>query len=880
MKRLFIVFAFLLATVVNAQFMVNPFETAAADSFFNHPEPGNLHGLGTGQGYVILSDTNDAHQGQKSLKVMWHCNTTESWGGFNQLMYLIPITEHRYLDFSMADHLSIWYKTIRPSTAPGFVHMRFKLHEAGGGADYWNSQNDHEDWYFETAVPYDDSTGQWQELIIPLKTINGFDGAPPTDEGFSLPGWSGARNNGELDLDKIVGYSIEVTAPQVGGDQWAYGTTLWDDLRLMGSKYEPIATFDNVAADPNYFTFDKMEWANANAALDLTDVTTDVFQGASSLQIHYKVNANQDWGGYVNMTHKFDTPRNLASNTALYCAIKNLVPNNLPTRLQCRFILFDGSGNGEESWFQLLNFNIDSTYNEWTTVKIPLEYISDQTWDLQKGVFINPPGQGNDDGKMDLTTITGFKIEFSVNGSDKGSVGADVISEGTMMIDFIIPAGYQETDKTPPDAPQGVTAIAGNYSNLIIWNDVPGESQEKYNVYFSTQPITDVNAPGVNAVKVKIPEGVSQVEHLLRSPVRDTTLTYYYAVTCTDKAGNVSVVSENSSATNTAKGVPVISLNPPANFNPDGDLSEWSGIQPIEIAISKGTGFPAPNTFVTDDADCSAKAYLAIDNQYLYVAFDVDDDIVNPSSQAASYLNDSPDLFIGLYNMSGVPHSAYQRGKQPDYHIRFNIGAVRSEGGADIDTVMKPGPNYFWGEKFPSGYTVEAKISLDDLMNKRNSPDARKDTIYVKKGFRVPIDFSINDNDTGDRDGILCYSPYNQDQSWADASRWLWTWIGDAMEPVTSVKNESVPVQYSLEQNYPNPFNPTTQIKYSIARPGLVTLRVYDILGRLVKELVNQNQEAGQYTINFNASGLASGIYLYKLESGSFTSVKKLMLIK
>jgi hypothetical protein len=86
--------------------------------------------------------------------------------------------------------------------------------------------------------------------------------------------------------------------------------------------------------------------------------------------------------------------------------------------------------------------------------------------------------------------------------------------------------------------------------------------------------------------------------------------------------------------------------------------------------------------------------------------------------------------------------------------------------------------------------------------------------------------------------------------------------------------------EFLLEQNYPNPFNPGTQIKYSLAEGSKVTLKVYDILGNEVAVLVNTNQEAGSYNINFNASNLATGLYIYTLNTGNFTSSKKMMFLK
>ncbi len=104
----------------------------------------------------------------------------------------------------------------------------------------------------------------------------------------------------------------------------------------------------------------------------------------------------------------------------------------------------------------------------------------------------------------------------------------------------------------------------------------------------------------------------------------------------------------------------------------------------------------------------------------------------------------------------------------------------------------------------------------------------------------------------------------------------------------TSVKNNTEIIsEFKLEQNYPNPFNPTTTIKYSIptgvALNGTVAnvqLIIYDILGRDVATLVNKEQLPGNYEVKFDASNLTSGLYFYKIFTGDFVDVKKLILLK
>ena len=97
----------------------------------------------------------------------------------------------------------------------------------------------------------------------------------------------------------------------------------------------------------------------------------------------------------------------------------------------------------------------------------------------------------------------------------------------------------------------------------------------------------------------------------------------------------------------------------------------------------------------------------------------------------------------------------------------------------------------------------------------------------------------------------------------------------------TSIESENeMPTEYCLSQNYPNPFNPSTKINYSVPEYGLVTIKVYDLLGNEVAPLVNEEKNAGNYEIEFNGYGLPSGVYFYKIFAGNFSETKKLVLIK
>lgn len=97
---------------------------------------------------------------------------------------------------------------------------------------------------------------------------------------------------------------------------------------------------------------------------------------------------------------------------------------------------------------------------------------------------------------------------------------------------------------------------------------------------------------------------------------------------------------------------------------------------------------------------------------------------------------------------------------------------------------------------------------------------------------------------------------------------------------VTQLLSGSVPETYTLSQNYPNPFNPSTKISFSIPKQGLVSLKIYDVLGKEVMTLVNEQKTSGNYEVDFNGINLASGAYFYRLESSEFVDIKRMILIK
>jgi hypothetical protein len=134
---------------------------------------------------------------------------------------------------------------------------------------------------------------------------------------------------------------------------------------------------------------------------------------------------------------------------------------------------------------------------------------------------------------------------------------------------------------------------------------------------------------------------------------------------------------------------------------------------------------------------------------------------------------------------------------------------------------------------------------------------------------------------------------YKRESAWIDSAIYTVAFVqnDNNKEVINSAKGtyiptgigntgNGIPSEYSLSQNYPNPFNPSTIINYSIPVSGFVTLKVYDLLGREVATLVNGNAPAGNYSVDFYAGNFSSGLYFYKLESGSFSDTKKSVISK
>ncbi len=888
MKKLLTLALFLLivGSSYAQKYVFQPCDNSVSSGFWD--PSGFYNNQGSAVAKMDLSDyTADKKEGTASLKVDYTIGAGDPWGGFTVRTTPNPLAN--YVNLSTGTSLTFWYKVVTPVVVskPGSVLMELKMGDVddAGKRDLW---------YREMPIDLADASGQWKQVTVDFTIFKAV--GDKTKEWVIQPNYGDGDN--EIQLDKIKTFELALVYIVAGGpvaSPTASGVILFDGFAVTGDRYTPpILSFVNMAAQ---FGKDDMDWAGpaGKGAVALTNEATDKVEGTTgSLKFDYTCFASQDWGGFVAFDIPVTAPAKFVERTYLSLFLKNLkaVTTTVPQRAIMRIFLFENSAGQDEQWITKIPIDLTKV-SDWTRYDLPLKQLTYSTNGDQYppvgGFGLNPNGaKGDQTFNPDKMTKIRIEILGVGVGPDAGVKGEKLI--GTMLFGVMQQSGYQIFDIVAPLAPT-VNVVKGTYSNLVTWNDLAGETTEKYYVYASLSPITNIKATDVELIAFDVPRGTQVIEHLLRVPISDRDVKYYYAVNAIDKAGNIGAVTTAAGPTNKSKGIPTIAIGTP-NFKADGDLNEFVGIAtPFKMYPSKGTAHIMTGFTVTNDADCSAEMYVVMDKDYLYFAANVTDDIVfndiSYLSKGYSWALDAVDLEIGLYNQEAKQHTGYKHGKTPDYHFRFNKDRARSDHWeSEKDSLLLPGVNYWWAEKFPSGYIVEARLKLTDVAKLRKVPAGTKDSIYVKEGYKIPFQLVVGDNDGknsadlgSNREGQIGWSPFDNDAGWRDPSKWMYTWLGNTDVISTDVKDE-LPLQYSLDQNYPNPFNPTTQIKYSIAKAGVVTLKVYDILGRQVADLVDKYQEAGKYTVDFNASRLASGVYIYRIESSSFTNVKKMMLIK
>jgi len=221
-------------------------------------------------------------------------------------------------------------------------------------------------------------------------------------------------------------------------------------------------------------------------------------------------------------------------------------------------------------------------------------------------------------------------------------------------------------------------------------------------------------------------------------------------------------------------------------------------------------------------------------------------------------------------------------------NLKYN-SATTEDFQAVAESVYGQDLNYFfhewiYGENEPT-YTVGWNYSLVEGNIYHMIINVNQSTNSNPTFFTMPVQIKINTS-LGDTIVTLFNNAQNQNFQFNIIGQPTsivfdpGNWILKNTTTVNKVDDFNAPIQFSLAQNYPNPFNPSTTIEYSIPQSGLVTLKVYNVLGSEIATLVNRQNIAGTHKVDFNASNLNSGVYFYKIESGKFVETKKMILIK
>jgi len=815
MKKLIsLIFIFSLPVLMYGQ-VIDNFETEPDTSYWDYDISANAD---PALSYVNVSYATDpVDEGSMALQLDYSAHNIESWGGYAKVYHLHPdVATGGTYDWTGYDSISFSYYNT-PQSEAGAVHLRLNLSDYAGITD--DSYVGLGEYYYSFVYVLDNEPG-WNTITMPLVRNDSWDGG-----GFNLTGWAGDSDDGELDLHAIGGFHFEFSIGGAGEGNSSSGTIVLDNFTLTGYQGTDLVIFNGMSTPPAWGN--PFSWGGAQMYVTEGGGYDEGTNALTYVQ-------EEVWsGGGFNMTPAVDFSSGgewLSDSLSFHMWSEADAPT---LRLQFE----DGT---DKTGF---NFTPEAA-GGWHYYKFALADFS--YWDGSTA--------------FDTSAVTVFQVLSEGNGASGRTFHFDNVWTGNPDFDVIA-----------PDAPENIGAVPANYYNLVTWSDVSGESEELYHVYASADPITDVDGEGVELVAANVLEGSQAAVHYLYAPLNDASVSYYYAVICVDAAGNHSELgTSTSSITNTAQGIPTISLDVPENFVADGDMSEWEGVMPF--VINPTTGHVAAGTVDGDD-DLTGTVYLAIDDDYLYFAADVIDDSYS-FGEGDWWNQDALQFFIGLYDWRGPKHSTISRGEEPDYILYANESTLQldiSNGGS----LAAPGSDDYYFEGFNPDYATEGRISLDTLAAANND-----DRFHPVNGMRIPLDIYFHDQDNGSWEGNVGFSHLATDQQWNNPGEWAFTWIGDA-SVVSGVDDESglVADKFVLYPNYPNPFNPETNIRFSLPEDQVVSLNIYNMTGQLVKNLVNERRSAGMHSVHWNASGVASGVYLYQLQvEGQFITQKMILM--
>jgi len=326
---------------------------------------------------------------------------------------------------------------------------------------------------------------------------------------------------------------------------------------------------------------------------------------------------------------------------------------------------------------------------------------------------------------------------------------------------------------------------------------------------------------------------------VVASLVNDTK--YFWKVKSINAAGSSSFSSVFSYQTIVAlSGVPV--LVSPAN-------NAVNELIPVKIKWNKVVG--------------ATSYHVQVSTSDLFTTFVKNDSTITADSLVLSSLLNDTKYFWRVKSINAAGSS--------DFSSAFNFKSIVAIPAAPLlvsplsgNTITQDSLKLVW-------YGVTGTTSYKLQVSKSNTFS----TIWLEKSALADTSLVVSQLDSN---ATYYWRVYASNVAGMSSASSVWNFVTKI--PVGITKIDQFPTTYMLSQNFPNPFNPTTVIRYDLPKEGLVTLKVYDMLGKEVTVLVNQNQSVGKYSVTFDASSLTSGVYIYRIQANDFISVKKLLLLK
>jgi len=341
----------------------------------------------------------------------------------------------------------------------------------------------------------------------------------------------------------------------------------------------------------------------------------------------------------------------------------------------------------------------------------------------------------------------------------------------------------------------------------------------------------------------------------------------------------------------------------------DGDMSDWTeemklDVPPNNPIITWHEGADGRDNSPADPDDLDylidlnfSDLYATDDEDYLYIRIDmtehadvrniVEDTVMYTNAHITINLSTDPDLFEDFQDTTGMTWGWYANGIDfmvqvwpfdEEYQDSTGFQAPIREHTQDTDghsfTVYQRDPELgatiAWNDDYNK---VEVAIPKSVILQPVHLPETLHDNDFVSIMLSSGAVNEVTDNqwwsqriaNSLDVDGYI----YTYEADWSDD-------VGTNVEDPRA----QVPSRLELYQNYPNPFNPSTQISFSVPEADVVQVHVYDMLGRQIATLLDQQVSAGVHNVSFDASGLSSGMYLYMVTAGSQTLTGRMMLVK